>query len=688
MGHGTPVDPGPGEEQCGTAGAYLLDVNLCSSYWIGRFWGLDNLDGEAPQVSLTAPANGASVSGNVSVTANASDNVGVDRVEFLLDGALLGSDASAPYALAWNAAAAVNGSHVLQARAVDLAGNTATSAAVTVTVTGGVSDTTPPSVALVFPADGATLGGTVTLSADADDDFGVVGVVFELDGAAIGNGTLGTSGGPWTLSWNTTAVNEGGHSLRARASDAAGNSTLSAARSIQIAQNLPVLDETVSDRDGNGDGYDESGWSGGFVLDAANATVGVGNSQSLYGEARSGSGCQVGTRTTTLQRNVLLGSAPVLSYARRLDLKANTNTSYSAAFRLRVAGATVDQQVVTYATYLESAWVRREAIDLSAWAGQAVTLQAEVSATANVCLEAYAKVWLDDLRIANAEQSTDTTPPTVQLTAPTNGSTVSGVISLVASASDDVGVAKVEFHANGSLLGQRTAPPYSFDWDTASVADGSYALMARAYDAAGNVGSDDDTTVIVTNAGGGGGGGSLTASFASVDAEDGYTKATASGGSAAVGTLESSSGLAIGRGSDGKYNRALLSFDTSSLPDNAVILAATVELTHRGNYGDPWSSPSGNQLVVDIRSGCFGSSCSLLASDHTAGATAETIAVVPAFGSGTQHSADFNAAGLAAISTTGTTQLRLRFSANQTSTRYLWIGNGTQAELHVEYEVP
>ncbi|MEU6547467.1 PHB depolymerase family esterase [Streptomyces sp. NPDC046859] len=40
MGHGQPVDPGSGAEQCGTAGAYLLDVNLCAAYRMGRAWGL------------------------------------------------------------------------------------------------------------------------------------------------------------------------------------------------------------------------------------------------------------------------------------------------------------------------------------------------------------------------------------------------------------------------------------------------------------------------------------------------------------------------------------------------------------------------------------------------------------------------------------------------------------------------
>ncbi|MDQ3398171.1 MAG: esterase, partial [Deinococcota bacterium] len=39
MGHGTPVDPGSAEDGCGQAGAYILDVNICSSYHIGHFWG-------------------------------------------------------------------------------------------------------------------------------------------------------------------------------------------------------------------------------------------------------------------------------------------------------------------------------------------------------------------------------------------------------------------------------------------------------------------------------------------------------------------------------------------------------------------------------------------------------------------------------------------------------------------------
>ena len=95
-------------------------------------------DTTPPTTSITAPASGATVSGTVSVTASASDNVGVTNVEFYIDGALAGSDASSPYAFAWNTAGLVNGSsHTIASKAYDAAGNVGTSATVTVTVNNG-----------------------------------------------------------------------------------------------------------------------------------------------------------------------------------------------------------------------------------------------------------------------------------------------------------------------------------------------------------------------------------------------------------------------------------------------------------------------------------------------------------------------------------------------------------------------
>lgn len=177
-------------------------------------------------------------------------------------------------------------------------------------------------------------------------------------------------------------------------------------------------------------------------------------------------------------------------------------------------------------------------------------------------------------------------------------------------------------------------------------------------------------------------------SLASVAIEDGYTKANTLGSSAEVGTLESLYGLAIGRGSDSKFNRALLSFDTSQLPAGAEIVSVRLSLTHRGASGDPWASPAGNRLLIDLRQGCFGGDCALIASDHGAASTLDAVAEVPRFTSGAQDSAAFSTAALASINRSGRTQLRLRFEGNQSSTRYLWVGSGTQATLKIEYRLP
>ena len=89
-----------------------------------------------PTVSMTAPANNATVSGSVTVSANASDNVGVVGVQFLLGGAPLGAeDTTAPYSITWNSTSVANGGpYLLSARARDAATNQTTATAVSVTV--------------------------------------------------------------------------------------------------------------------------------------------------------------------------------------------------------------------------------------------------------------------------------------------------------------------------------------------------------------------------------------------------------------------------------------------------------------------------------------------------------------------------------------------------------------------------
>lgn len=73
-----------------------------------------------PTVSVTSPAQDATVQNTVTVTADASDDMNVLGVQFLLDGTALGAeDTTAPYSTSWNTTTANNGAHVLTARARD-----------------------------------------------------------------------------------------------------------------------------------------------------------------------------------------------------------------------------------------------------------------------------------------------------------------------------------------------------------------------------------------------------------------------------------------------------------------------------------------------------------------------------------------------------------------------------------------
>ncbi|KFE67540.1 Flagellar hook-length control protein FliK [Hyalangium minutum] len=273
----------------------------------------------------------------------------------------------------------------------------------------------------------------------------------------------------------------------------------------------------------------------------------------------------------------------------------------------------------------------------------------------------------------------DTTAPTVNVTAPASGATVSSTVTITASASDAVGVSRVEFFVDGALVGTDTASPYSFAWNSASVANGSHALMAKAYDAAGNVGTDNDTSVTVSNTGGST---TTTVTFNSISAEDGYVKANADGSSPALGTLTS---LAVGRGTDGKQNRTLLSFDTSSLPDTAVVVRAYVKVTWSSGMGDPWSNPAGNTLLVDVKNGTFGAA-GTETTDFTAAPTASGVASIAQFSTGSKTSSDFSSAGLSSINSTGRTQLKLRFSVDPSTTQYAFFTEGAGAVLTVEYQ--
>ncbi len=191
-------------------------------------------DTTPPTVTLTAPTAGT-ISRTVTVSASASDNVGVTGVQFRLQGANLGAeDTTNPFSTSWNTTTVPNGSYTLTAIARDAAGNTKTSASLTVTVSNTSTppaDTTPPTVTLTAPTAG-TISGTVTVSASASDNVGVAGVQFRLQGANLG---AEDTSSPYSTSWNTTTVPNGSYTLTAIARDAAGNIKTSASVTVTVS---------------------------------------------------------------------------------------------------------------------------------------------------------------------------------------------------------------------------------------------------------------------------------------------------------------------------------------------------------------------------------------------------------------------------------------------------------------------
>ena len=137
----------------------------------------------------------------------------------------------------------------------------------------------------------------------------------------------------------------------------------------------------------------------------------------------------------------------------------------------------------------------------------------------------------------------DTTAPTTAITSPAAGSTVSGTVTVTASASDNVGVTRVELYVDGVLLATDTASPYSASWNTAGASNGSHTLTSKAYDAAGNVGTSAGVTVTVSNTA------PSCATSSQLFGNPGFETGTAAPWTASAGVIDSSASPAARTGS-------------------------------------------------------------------------------------------------------------------------------------------
>jgi hypothetical protein len=166
---------------------------------------------------------------------------------------------------------------------------------------------------------------------------------------------------------------------------------------------------------------------------------------------------------------------------------------------LTLTGAAADNIGVTQVSWSNDRGGSGVATGTTAWSATGIILQTGVNVLTVTARDAAGNTGSDTLSLSYAPGG-DSTPPTVAVTAPAANATVAGTITVAATASDNIGVAGVQFLIDGAPLGAEiTAPPYSRQWNTTTVVAGPHVVTARARDAAGNLTTSSPVPVTVTN---------------------------------------------------------------------------------------------------------------------------------------------------------------------------------------------
>lgn len=210
------------------------------------------------------------------------------------------------------------------------------------------------------------------------------------------------------------------------------------------------------------------------------------------------------THTDTLSQQVSIPSATstaTLSFWLHIDTAETGTTAYDTlAVQIRNSAGTVLATLATYSNANANTGYRQVSFDVTSYKGQIIQVYL-IGAEDSTNQTSFV---VDDFALnATTSSTTDTTAPATSVTAPTNGATVSGATTVSATASDNVGVTKMELYIDGALKTSNTnSTSLSYSWSTTGAANGSHSIASKAYDAAGNVSTSSTVTVTVSNSAG------------------------------------------------------------------------------------------------------------------------------------------------------------------------------------------
>ena len=402
-------------DSSGAGGTYMVRAlkleNTPSGTYFNASQGafVNGTSGGTPGVSISAPANGATVSGSaVTISASVVNIANLAGVQFKLDGSNLGAeDTSAPYSVTWNTTQTSNGSHQLSAVARSSTGAQTTAPAITVTVNNsGVINTNPT----VFWVDDALPAGAIPGADGGDAWTWVNSNPTPFSGTVASQSSIGAGLHQHYFDWasGTLAINAGDFVFAYVYLDPAN----------------PPSEVMLQWNDGT--------WEHRAYWGANNVDYGVDGTTSRF----------------------FAGPLPAAGQWARLEVRASQvglegSTLKGLAFAVSDGRATWDA------------------------AGKSTQ--------------------------SGGGNAGDTTRPTVAITAPANNASLSGSSTTVsASASDNIGVAGVQFKLDGANLGaEDTAAPYSAILNPSLLSNGTHSLAAVARDAAGNRATSAVVTVLI-----------------------------------------------------------------------------------------------------------------------------------------------------------------------------------------------
>ena len=316
---------------------------------------------QPPTVTITNPTSNSTVAGTVNVTANAADDAGVQRVEFRINGALLGTDTSATggWTVAWNTAngSYPDGAYTVTATAVDT-GNQSATHSVNVNVD---NVDLPPAVTVTNPANNATVSGTVNVTANPTDDRGISKVEFLVNNVLIGTDTSATGG--WTATWATAngSFPDAGspYTVTATATDTGGQ-TASGSISVSVNNDGPPTVSITAPAPGTVSGTVQVTAIAGDTTTAVARVEFLANATSIGTDVDGADGWSVSWNTRSLPNgpaNLTAVATDAAGNARTSDPVAVTVSNQTTATALNVpvkAAADDAEERTSGSTYIDS----------------------------------------------------------------------------------------------------------------------------------------------------------------------------------------------------------------------------------------------------------------------------------------------------------------------------------------------